>query len=177
VPAVNRGILIVGFCAALAGGSHAAPGTRRAPSTPAASAGQGLQSPPAPGTCALFVTPLSFRTVSGDTTTTATITVTCPARLPYAIALHIGQHGDTTSRKIRAGGAQILDYELYQDAGRRVVWGDRGFANTYPRGEVKAAIGTGMAQAHLVFAALHVPPKTALPAGTYTDALIVTVHF
>src|SRR5262249_31333498 len=111
-----------------------------------------------------------------DVTASATITVVCTPRVAYAIALHAGEQGDTTSRRLRVGATRI-EYELYQDAGRRVVWGDRGFANTYPRGEVMTGIGTGATQTYPVFAVLHVPSRTAPTVGTYTDALIVTIHF
>ncbi len=166
---IFRGFVMVTMALALAGSVAAQ--QRLKP-------GSSSLSPPAPVTCMVSATPLQFGSIVGGMAgQTATVSVTCPAGLPYAIAISAGRDGDATIRGFRTGDGPRLTYELYQDPSRRVVWGDRSLANTYPRGEAKTAIGTGMPQAHPVFGILDTRLKSPPAAGTYTDALTVAVHF
>ena len=75
------------------------------------------------------------------------------------------------ARKMKAGSATI-GYQLYQDAGRSLVWGD---TLTGAGANVKSDTGNGMAQAHTVFG--RVPAQTTPAAGTYTDTVVVTIEY
>src|SRR5262249_30598389 len=136
VPAVGRCLFIAGLCAALASGAQAGQGSRRATPAPITPGGPGQASAMPPTACLVVAPPPCFRLTGSAATAAWAATVTGPPRLAYSIAIHFGEQGDATSRKVRAARTLTLGYELYQDAERRIVWGDRGFANTYPRGEV-----------------------------------------
>ena len=68
-----------------------------------------------------------FNPASLDTHTT--VTVTCsrdggPQNIDVTIAIGPGAHGGSTaSRKMKMPGGDLLDYNLFRDAGRTSVWG------------------------------------------------------
>lgn len=88
-------------------------------------------SPPAfaAATCTLSVTaPENFGNYNPlkttDTTTTGSVNVTCASYSgTYTIALNAGTSGTVADRKM-ANGGQRLDYQLYQDPGRTIIWGN-----------------------------------------------------
>lgn len=98
----------------------------------------------------------------------STINLTCSTGTPYTVALDGGQHATGTTRQM-ATGTNNVTYGLYQDAARNTAWGN---GTTF--GTTLAGTGTGAAQTLTVYG--RVPPQaTAVPSGTYTDIVLVTV--
>ena len=100
------------------------------------------------------------------------VTATCTLAVPYSIGLDvgIGTGATATSRKMtRTGGTEMLDYSLYQSAGRLVVLG-----NTLGV-DVITGLGTGLAIDHTVFG--KIPANQNVPAGNYADMVTATITF
>jgi spore coat protein U-like protein len=101
---------------------------------------------------------------------TSTIQVTCTTTTPYTIGLDAGTGtGATTAVRKLTGGGSTVNYTLYSDSSRTVVWG-----NTPPTDTV-AGTGNGTGQNFTVFG--RIPPQTTPAPGTYTDTITVTVSY
>ena len=100
----------------------------------------------------------------------ANLQVTCTPGTAYDIGLNEGGGaGATTSvRKMTAAGVTI-DYELYQDPGRSVNWGNTVGTDT------RDDTGTGSAQTFAVYG--RVPPQATPAPAVYSDTIPVTVTF
>ncbi|WP_420793542.1 spore coat U domain-containing protein [Roseinatronobacter alkalisoli] len=109
--------------------------------------------------------------LSTDVDATSNIEVTCTPDVAYTIGLNEGTGIDATitERKMSGGGAETVDYGLFQDAARSVNWGNS------PPTDTVGATGTGTAQTHTVYG--RVPPQATPTAGTYTDTVTVTVSY
>lgn len=128
------------------------------------------------GTCTVTASPVSFGTTQGLATALAasgSLMVTCSNTMPYSIALNAGTTTGNTiaARSMSLGGAGpgIVSYQLYQDSGFTVVWGDGTSGAVYP------GTGTGMAQSIPVHG--RVPSQTTPVSGTYQDTVTATVTY
>lgn len=84
---------------------------------------------------------------------------------------HAGQGTSGVGQRAMSNGAAFLAYDVYQDAGH---------ATPYPVSSVVTGIAvpiTGAAFALPIFGLVNKPTPEALPAGTYTDQLQVTLTF
>lgn len=102
---------------------------------------------------------------------TSTITVTCTSGTGYDIGLDPGQGaGATVATRLMTGpDGEAVEYSLYQNAARTIVWGDTIGTDTV------TGAGTGTPQTYEVFGRV-LPQDTPQP-GTYTDVVTVTVTF
>ncbi|NKB87704.1 MAG: fimbrial major subunit CsuA/B family protein [Acidobacteria bacterium] len=115
-----------------------------------------------------------FADQPGNADPQAEITVRCPARLPYLVALDSGLSAHKAgNRRAVANGPHTVLYELYQDSSRSRIWGDQNFAASYPIGTARAFVGTGVAASITIHARLYF---TGAPAGTYHDVVTVTLQ-
>lgn len=139
----------------------------------------GLQAGAAvPAAVWLSVSPMNFGEIgTGVYEATASITVRASKGITFRIALDGGQHPSAGLRALRRlRGSDSLTYELWQDAGRSLPWGDAGFAGSYPNGNPLPAIGTGTPQRFTVYG--HLYSIEGMPApGLYADTVTVTVHY
>lgn len=127
--------------------------------------------------CVVTTSPVAFGnvdvTLNQDIDNTGGISVTCTSGTAWAASADAGA-GDTatlTNREM-VNGANKLNYALYIDAGRTSVWGDGAEGAT----ATISGTGTGSAQASTIYA--RVPSgQTGLPAGSYTDTVVVTVTY
>jgi len=106
--------------------------------------------------------------VAGTVETTAQIEVTAPVGLNYDVTIDAGYYFSGASRQV-GNGLAGLAYNLYQDAGHTIEWGDSGFGNTYPAGSSLFGTGTGIAQPYTVYGVL---TKDILVSGGYYDDLL-----
>lgn len=126
-------------------------------------------------TCAVTATNLAFGAYDpnvGDLDGTSIITATCTSGTNYDIGLDTGgnaANATTTTRAMGDGGANYLDYELYSDSGRTVVWGDTIGTNTVNQ------TSAGGAETHTVYG--QVPGSQFVPAGSYSDTINVTITY
>ncbi|WP_413935164.1 spore coat U domain-containing protein [Nitrospira sp. BLG_1] len=129
------------------------------------------------GACEVQATSINFGNVpsAADVTGTGTITVTCSSGTPYTVTLDGGLHAGNTHRFLASNAGGSVAYDLYKDAANTQVWGDSGFASTYPNGTAVVGTGNSSGQPLTVFG--KTLSSTANVPGTYTDTIVVTVIF
>jgi spore coat protein U-like protein len=124
--------------------------------------------------CSVTATPLAFLTVPANTAvdSTATLNVTCTNGATYEVGLNNGLNAVSSQRNlIITGGSTTLAYNLYQDSGHTLPWGN----TPGPGPSVVQGTGSGAAQSLTVYGQI---PSTASPvSGVYTDTVTVTVYF
>lgn len=128
--------------------------------------------------CTIAATPLNFGT-NGVLATAlnqqTTVAVTCTNTTPYNVGLDAGTvAGSSIASRLMAGTATgntgtTVGFELYQDAGRTIVWGNTQGTNTV------AGTGTGAAQSITVYG--QVPAQTTPKPDTYQTTVTATVYF
>ncbi len=100
------------------------------------------------------------------------IQVTCTNTTPYKVGLDagIGPSATVSTRKMTSG-ANTLNYSLYQNASRTILWGNTiaGTANTV------SGTGTGMSQQLSVYG--RVFSGQVVTAGSYSDKVTIMVYF
>jgi spore coat protein U-like protein len=96
------------------------------------------------------------------------LAVTCnPSVTGFTVTIDGGTHGDGTTRRL-SNGSQFIPYNLYFDAGRH---------NGYSIGQQRTfTVTTGTQVPIPVYGAIEVN-TSALPAGVYTDTLMVTLDW
>jgi len=102
--------------------------------------------------------------------TTSTVSVQCTLSTGYSVGLNagIGSGATVTTRKMTSTDSATLDYSLYQDNGRSVVWGESGAAAV-------TGTGTGAQVDHTVYG--RIPTGQYVSPDTYSDTITVTVTF
>ncbi len=112
--------------------------------------------------------------VSAALTQTGTVSVTCTTGASTTVTLGQGSNANGGSsaavplRRMKAGTADFLSYELYSDSGRSTVWAD-----TAPTGKAHTGVGT---QTDLTVYG-SVPGGQNAATGNYTDSVVATVTF
>ncbi len=101
------------------------------------------------------------------------IHLNCDQGVMFRIRLDPGAHAASSfqPRKLRAlNGVGTLAYNLYTDSSRTRVWGDS-TGNT----DIKVGIGTGNSQTLIIYSRLLA--RQNVPAGTYTDTVVINVDW
>jgi spore coat protein U-like protein len=107
------------------------------------------------------------------------VTVTCATGVPYWIALDAGTNSifaGVRAVSIEGVGPDFVPYWLFKDTAFGEEWGDSDFGNTYQSGFSLGDTGNGTAQSHTVYGLINIPNQGE-PPGTYTDTVVVTVHY
>lgn len=128
--------------------------------------------------CSVASTPVSFMNydvfTNAPTYSTGSLSVSCnnpPQKtMPVTIALSSGNAGSFNPRQLRAvSGSDTLDYYLFTDASRTVIWGD-GTAGT-------SAVTSTVDKLSPVNATIYgvLPARQNVSAGSYGDTIVVTV--
>jgi len=130
------------------------------------------------GVCTIATTPVSFGTVNATSFTNAqgAVNVQCVSGTSYAVTLNKGGAPAGATRAMLVAGVAVVNYELYTDPGLTNIWGDGGYAGTYPSGQV--VIGnslTGGGQSFTVYG--RAQATASAPPGNYTDIVVATVNF
>ena len=125
--------------------------------------------------CTVTSSPIAFGSVNplgGNVDATGGITVTCTNGTAWSADAGVGAGaGATFVARRMTSGANLLNYNIYTDAGRTTVWGD-GSGST----ATIANTGTGIAQAVTVYG--RVPSgQVTVPPGAYADTVAVTVTY
>jgi spore coat protein U-like protein len=125
--------------------------------------------------CSVTAGNLDFGTetlMANDLLGVGTVTVTCTNGQDYSVALDNGTvAGGTTARRLmkHASSSSTVQYELYSDAGRTLIWGELA-------PELVKGTGTGEAVEHMVYG--RIPAQVAAPeAGSYKDTVTVTITY
>ena len=98
------------------------------------------------------------------------VTITCTAGSGYIIGLDAGSgQGATIETRRLSNGDNQLNYSLYRDTSRNLVWGNS------PGTDTTAGIGSGAPIDYPVYG--QIPPGQTVPRGIYTDTVTVWVSF
>ena len=122
--------------------------------------------------CTASATSVSFGTVQfSSVNSTGTVTVTCTANdNSISVALSTGGSASYAPRKM-SSGANKLNYNLYKDSARTLIWGN-GTGGTVTNS------GSATLATPLVLTVYGQVPAQALPApGSYSDTITVTVTY
>jgi spore coat protein U-like protein len=133
--------------------------------------------------CNLSISPVVFVNVdtlsAANTDITATVAVNCTGvsltTIRICPSIGSGSAGATSSARQMTSGASTLNYQLYQDAGRSVVWGSYNWAlpGTPPTIDLPLALnGTGSTNV-TIYARVFGGQGTAAP-GSYASAFSAT---
>ena len=127
-------------------------------------------------TCHVTATDLNFGAIVSNSATPvlgqATIEMTCGAGASAEIALDAGTSpGNNTSRRqmLNEAGRSRLDYDLFQDAGRTVHWGDRSGRDTLE------VLFEGALRTVPIYG--QIPSGQRAVEGSYSDMITVTVNY
>jgi spore coat protein U-like protein len=130
--------------------------------------------------CTISTAPVAFGAydpVSANASTpldgNGTVTVTCTQGATTTITLGQGANSDAGSTdavplRRMADGANMMTYNLFQDAGHSTAWGNTG-------GTGVGHSGTGTSTNISVYG--RVPAGQNLPAGSYADTVVATITF
>jgi len=160
------------IAAALAATSVAAPAYAQQTAT-----GNLSVSATVPTNCVVTTSPVAFGnvdvTLNANSDNTGGISVTCTSGTAWTATANAGASATgTLAVRQMVNGANKLNYALYTDAARTTIWGDGAGGTT----ATITGTGTGTAQASTIYA--RVPSgQTGLPAGSYTDTVVVTVTY
>lgn len=124
--------------------------------------------------CNLSATDLTFGNYDPlkvtSTDASSVVTVTCTPGSGYIIGLDTGTgQGATVEMRRMSNGNSLLDYSLYRDTARNLVWGNS------PGSDTVAGIGTGTPIDYPAYG--RIPQGQAVQRGVYTDTVTVWVTF
>lgn len=114
-----------------------------------------------------FGTPVGLLTSNVDRTTT--VSTQCTATTPFQLGMDDGQHASGLARRMLGGSGDLITYEIYQDSGRTVRWGNTVNSDTV------SGIGNGAVQTTTVYG--RVASQATPAAGAYTDTITVNVTY
>jgi len=114
-----------------------------------------------------FGTPPGLLTANVDATTT--VQTQCTNNTAFQIGLDNGQHASGTTRQMAGSSGDLISYELYQDSGRTVRWGNTVNVDTV------TGTGNGAVQTNTVYG--RVAAQTTPTPGSYADTITVSVTY
>lgn len=126
--------------------------------------------------CLVTASDLNFSNITSNSTTPVlgqtTMELTCGIGVSAEIALDAGTSpGNNTSRRqmLLDAGRGRLDYDLFQDAGRTMHWGNRSGSDTLE------VLFEGKLRVLSIYG--QIPAGQRVPEGNYSDMITVTVHY
>jgi spore coat protein U-like protein len=122
------------------------------------------------GVCTIAAPTLAFGPYTPVATTdgAATLSVACTRGTAYTVGLNAGSHPSGSTRQMQMGATgDLLQYELYSNAGRTVVWSSTAV--------VGGTAATSAAIALPVYG--RIPAGQFVEAGDYRDDVTSTVNF
>ena len=129
--------------------------------------------------CSVSAAPLAFgvyKPAAGARRATTRLRVACARGTAFRVALSAGSTaGTTVTQRLLANGTATLQYNLYTNPARTIIWGDGTGAS-----RTRAGRGRGPARpiSMVVYGMLpdNAFNRSAL-AGTYKDMIVVTVTY
>jgi spore coat protein U-like protein len=111
------------------------------------------------------------------TDSTGQVSVTCTNLVSlltsYTVALSTGISGSYATRQL-ASGANRLNYNLYRDPTRLLVWGN-GTGGSSTVSNTFLVVLLGITANHAVYG--RIPAEQAVAVGSYSDTITVTVTY
>jgi spore coat protein U-like protein len=116
--------------------------------------------------------PIVTHATNPDDSTAGAVTVTCTKGTVANIGLGLGANANVNQRRMKDGGTNYINYELYQNVGRTTVWGNASGSWFTP---TPAAAPDKNPRTFTVYG--RIPGNQDVPAGTYNDTVVATVNF
>jgi spore coat protein U-like protein len=116
--------------------------------------------------------PIVTHATSPDDSNAGAVTVTCTKGTVANIGLGLGGNASGTQRRMKDGGSNYISYELYQNTGRTIVWGNAAGSWFTP---TPAAAPDKNPRTFTVYG--RISAGQDVPAGNYTDTVVATVNF
>jgi spore coat protein U-like protein len=114
---------------------------------------------------------------------TGTVTVTCTntgggnTTVNYTLALSTGVSGAYSQRHMKAG-TPMLNYNLYRDSARSVVWGNGSGGTSQITGSLTVGSGAGNGTRSATYTVYgRVQAQQDAAPGTYSDSIVITLTF
>jgi len=101
---------------------------------------------------------------------TGTVNVYCTAGTLATVSLDLGTHFTGSTRRMLSGAANFLNYEVYKDAARSVVWNSVNTDSGTSASKTTAINGGFIAYGRI-------PSGQDVTMGSYNDTLLVTVNY
>ena len=134
--------------------------------------------------CSVSATPVVFGTYdpisSSPTDSDGSVLFTCGGLVggvvTYEVTLNKGMNSTTFSPRRMSSGVNLLDYDLYTSSAHSSVWGDGTGGSQKISSSVTILVLGGTTRALVVYG--RIPgSQTTVRAGTYSDAVLVTVTY
>jgi spore coat protein U-like protein len=134
--------------------------------------------------CSVSSTPIAFGSYnpmsSSSRDSDGSVLFTCGGLVgglvSYDVALGKGLNSTTFSPRRMASGANRLDYDLYTSSAYSSIWGDGTGGSQKVSGTVTILLVGGTTRELIVYG--RIPgSQTAVKAGSYSDALLITVTY
>ena len=134
--------------------------------------------------CSVSATPVVFGTYdpisSSPTDSDGSVLFTCGGLVggvvTYEVTLNKGMNSTTFSPRRMSSGVNLLDYDLYTSSAHSSVWGDGTGGSQKISSSVTILVLGGTTRTLVVYG--RIPgSQTTVRAGTYSDAVLVTVTY
>lgn len=124
--------------------------------------------------CSVSATPMVFTPPPSGTAavdSTSTIIIACTPNSDFDVALNAGANAVSGARHMKlSSGADLLPYEIYQDAAHSQLWGNNAGVDTQA-GAAPTGSATMVAYGRIA------ANRPAVGVGLYSDTVTVTVTF
>lgn len=125
--------------------------------------------------CTIRATPVAFgnydpivANATQPLDSTGSLTVTCTRNTPAVITIDFGQNAQGQVRRMTAGAAAFLTYELFKDAGRTQPWTPANGIDAGPAPSKEPRVFTIYGR---------VLQAQDVAAGSFSDTVLATVQF
>ncbi len=123
--------------------------------------------------CAVSATALNFGTTSvlaAPVYQTSNVNVTCTDGTAYNVGLDNGANALSGQRRMIGPASETVTYNLYQDSGHTLAWGNTIGTNTV------SGTGSGNTELYIVYGEV-IGPQASPDPGGYSDIVNVTVTY
>jgi spore coat protein U-like protein len=116
--------------------------------------------------------------LSANVSASGSVSVQCTNTTPYSVSLGSGNYASGSQRRMySAATGAYVSYNLYTDSGYSDAWSTTTSATSCSNGAGTCYLGTGTGAYQSVPVYGLVPPQTSPQAGSYSDAVVVTVTY
>lgn len=134
-------------------------------------------------TCSITSSAMSFGNYdpSGASATdgTGSVVVSCyhnssgSNSVNITLAIGAGTYGTFAARKMQKSSGQQLSYNLYRDSARTQIWGTG--SGGYSTVVISTTISNNSSKSKTFTVYGRIPAQQNVPAGVYTDSVVITV--
>lgn len=129
--------------------------------------------------CTIVLGAINFGSVDpmSDNLATSTVTLTCDVSgsyNPYVQTIKLSTGSGSYTTRTLISGTNTLEYNIYTDSARSIVWGD-GTSSTSTGSVSFGTAGNNQAASATLYG--KIPSKPNVVPGTYTDSITATVTY